>query len=74
MSDEPITRELGVLEAPWAKIIELSDTEYDNGFKMLRLRIREKKRITDLELDFETAKALGAKLSEWGAAATPDDA
>lgn len=73
MSDEPVTRELGALEAPWAKTIELSDTEYDNGFKMLRLRIREKKRITDLELDFETAKALGEKLTAWGVEATPKE-
>lgn len=68
---DPIHRELETLEAPWAKQIELSETEYDNGFKLLRLRIREKKRITDLELDFETAKALGDKLAAWGAAATP---
>lgn len=72
MSD-PVTRDLEVLEAPWAKTIEMSETEYDNGFKMLRLRIREKKRITDLELDFETAKALGGKLAAWGDAATPRD-
>lgn len=70
MSD-PITRELGTIEAPWAKLIEVSETEYDNGFKLLRLRIREKKRITDLELDFETAKTLGVKLTAWGEEATP---
>lgn len=68
---DPIHRELETIDAPWAKVVEMSETEYDNGFKMLRLRIREKKRITDLELDFETAKTLGAKLAAWGAAATP---
>lgn len=73
MSDEPIHRDLETLEAPWAKIIEMSDTEYDNGFKMLRLRIREKRRITDLELDFQTAQTLGAKLVAWGQAATPEE-
>ena len=73
MSDDPITRNLETIEAPWAKLIEMSDTEYDNGFKMLRLRIREKKRITDLELDFETAKTLGAKLVAWGEEATPKE-
>jgi hypothetical protein len=70
---DPVTRDLETIEAPWAKLIEMSETEYDNGFKLLRLRIREKKRITDLELDFETAKALGAKLAAWGESATPDE-
>lgn len=69
---DPIHRELETVEAPWAKQIEISETEYENGFKMLRLRIREKKRITDLELDFETAKSLGAKLAAWGEAADPN--
>lgn len=68
---EPVHRELETLEAPWAKQIEISETVYENGFKMLRLRIREKKRITDLDLDFETAKVLGAKLAAWGEAASP---
>ncbi len=58
-------RELEVLQAPWAKEIALHDLTFENGFKMLRLRIREKRRFTDLDLDIETAEVLRDRLSLW---------
>lgn len=71
MNGDKIVNELEVLQAPWAKTIELADVEFDGGFKMIRLRIREGKRITDLELDFETAGALSEKLAAWAKLNTP---
>ena len=72
MSGDKIIRELEVVQAPWAKTVELAEAEFDGGFKMIRLRIREGKRITDLELDFETAGALAEKLAAWSKENTPN--
>ncbi|CCQ73999.1 hypothetical protein [Magnetospira sp. QH-2] len=58
-------RELEVLPTPWAKEVALQDLTFDGGFKMLRLRIKEKKRFTDLELDIDTAKILRDRLALW---------
>ncbi|GAB6054013.1 hypothetical protein JCM17960_28330 [Magnetospira thiophila] len=58
-------RELEVLPTPWAKEVALQDLTFEGGFKMLRLRIKEKKRFTDLELDLDTAKLLRDRLALW---------
>ena len=53
------------ISAPWNKDIDLQEREYDGGFKMIRLRIKEGRRITDLELDSSTAGRLGDFLRTW---------
>ncbi len=57
--------DIGTISAPWNKDIGLQEREYDGGFKMIRLRIREGRRITDLELDPLTAARLGGFLQTW---------
>ena len=72
MSSEKVITEMETVQLPWAKTIELGEAEYDGGYKMIRLRIREGRRITDLELDAETATTLAEKLDTWAKANAPE--
>ncbi len=43
----------------------LQEIVYEGGMKMLRLRIKEGKRFTDLELDAQTLKHITESLADW---------
>ncbi len=64
---------LEVIQAPWNKEVSLDEVVYEGGFKMIRLRIKEGRRFTDLELDPETASRLSTVIGAWasGAQAEP---
>ena len=51
--------------APYGREIELQRVTYDNGYELLRLRIREGKRFTILELDAETARHWAGLMQQW---------
>ena len=72
MSDMDEIIELEEIEAPWAKVIKVQEHTYEGGFKMIRLRIHEGRRITDLELDSATAAHLSDSLGAWARATQPD--
>lgn len=57
--------EIEVINAPWQKELTISEAQYEDGFKMLHVRIKEGKRFTDLELDFETASHIAALMGKW---------
>ena len=61
------TEILGKFEMPWNKQVTVGQITYEGGMVMLRLRIREGRRFTDLELMPENAKELAAILNEWAA-------
>lgn len=68
MSSESRAEESRSLERfpiPYGKEVEHMEVVYENGFPMLRVRIREGKRFTMLDLDPETAEAWGRKMQEW---------
>lgn len=68
--------EIGRTDAPWGKDLLVQAIRYRSGMRIARLRIREGRRFTVLDLDKATARwlteALGRALSdEWpGQAAT----
>ncbi len=64
MTNQTVT-DLGGLQAPWNKEMTFQEVTYEGGFKMLRIRIKEGRRFTDLELDPETASRLGALVNGW---------
>ncbi len=64
---ETIT-ELARLEAPWGRELVLFEVVHEGGLAMLRLRIKEGKRFTTLDLDAATAGDLAARLAAWAAA------
>ena len=51
--------------APYGKEIEFQQVKYDNGFTMLRLRIKEGKRFTTLDLDPNTVNSWVEIMSNW---------
>lgn len=57
--------DIDVINAPWNKLLTVQEAVYEGGFKMVRLRIKEGKRFTDLELDSETAIKLAELLQKW---------
>ncbi len=57
--------DLQEIMAPWSKQLTLQDVVYEGGFRMIRVRIKERRRFTDLELDAETAKTLRDALDAW---------
>ncbi len=67
MSDESITP-LADIAAPWGKSVQVQEVAYEGGLALLRLRIREGKRFTMLDLDAATAAQLGELMAEWARA------
>lgn len=65
MSTQNAITDLETIEAPWNKTVTLQEIAYEGGMKMLRLRIKEGKRFTDLELDGVTLKRLNQSLAGW---------
>lgn len=64
MSGETVTR-LDKFEAPYGREIELQDVLYESGLRLMRVRIREGRRFTILDLDGETASQLGSAMERW---------
>lgn len=60
-------RDLTTIAAPWGREISLRAAVHGSGMRTLKLRIREGRRFTDLDLDDETARALTAALTDWTA-------
>ncbi|MBC8269223.1 MAG: hypothetical protein H8E36_10780 [Rhodospirillaceae bacterium] len=65
MSAHDSTTDLETINAPWNKTVTVQEVTYEGGMKMLRLRIKEGMRFTDLELDAVTLKHLNGCISGW---------
>jgi len=65
LSNQDSISDLEIINAPWNKTVTLQEIAYEGGMKMLRLRIKEGMRFTDLELDSGTLKHLNAAISDW---------
>jgi len=63
MSDE--FREIANYELPYSRKAELREVTFDGGMKMLRLVLREGKRITQVDLDADSAMALSDAMGDW---------
>lgn len=63
MSDE--LREIANYELPYSRKAELREVEFEGGMKMLRLILREGRRITQVDLDADSAAALSDAMGDW---------
>ncbi len=61
---EPV-REIAKFELPYMRKAELREVEFDSGMKMLRLVLREGKRITQVDLDPDIARSIAAEMTAW---------
>lgn len=57
-SGEARVAEIGRADAPWSKEVLVQCVEYASGLRLARLRIREGRRFTVLDLDAPTARWL----------------
>ncbi len=64
MSDV-VRTDLLTLAAPYRREVRLEHVVFESGMKMLRVIVREGHRITQLDLDPETARAWGAAMVDW---------
>ncbi len=58
-------RDLAEFALPYSRKAELREYTYDSGMKMLRLVLREGKRITQVDVDAEIARAMAAEMLAW---------
>jgi uncharacterized protein DUF6967 len=63
MSDD--FREIANYELPYSRKAELREVTFDGGMKMLRLILREGRRITQVDLDADSAAALSDAMGDW---------
>ncbi len=56
--------DLGKIDAPWGKEILVQALHFRSGLTLARLRIREGRRFTILDVDQPTAASLGGLLAE----------
>lgn len=63
--------DLEEFNVPWGRVVRLQEVEYQGGTLMIRVRIREGRRITDLELSPAVARHLAGALTVWADSADP---
>ncbi len=61
----PDTRSLEKFAAPLGGEVELLELSFDGGVNLLRVRIRQGARFTDLDLDQVTAARWAAAMTTW---------
>lgn len=61
MTDETF-RDIAQIALPYSRHATVREVTFDSGMKMTRLILREGKRITQVDLDAETARALADAL------------
>ena len=64
MSEETVTP-LDSFTAPWNKDVVLQAVAHDSGLRMLRIRIKEGKRFTVMDVDEATAARWGRAMTDW---------
>jgi hypothetical protein len=64
MSGEVVTA-LDTFAAPWGREVTLENVEYESGLRMLRIRIREGRRFTVMDIDETTASRWNGVMRDW---------
>lgn len=64
---EPTVTDLVRIEAPYTRNVLLQQVAHDSGMVLLRVRIREGRRFTILDIDAETARIWGGAMAAWAA-------
>ena len=61
-------KDIATLELPYRRVAMVREVTHESGLRLLRLVLREGSRITQVDLDEESAVALGSMLVENAAA------
>lgn len=57
--------QLDTFIAPWGREITLKSAAWGSGMRVLQMRIREKRRFTDIDLDEDAVRRLMAAMQGW---------
>ncbi|MCB1513416.1 MAG: hypothetical protein H6876_03510 [Hyphomicrobiaceae bacterium] len=71
MNEGGTATDIGHIDAPYRREIVLQDVQHESGLKLLRIRIREGRRFTILDIDATTADALADILTRWSRGELP---
>lgn len=69
MSDEKITP-IETIAAPFGREVTIKEVEFESGMTLMRVTIREGKRITSVDIDPDTAAKWGAVMTGWATRST----
>ena len=58
MADESI-RDIAEIALPFGRLAKVREVDFESGLRMVRLVLQEGRRITQIDLDEASAKALG---------------
>jgi hypothetical protein len=70
MMNEEIVVSLDEFDAPYGRKVKLEAVEHESGLRVLRVRIREGRRFTIMDIDENTARHWAAAMNSW---ADPQD-
>ncbi len=73
MSQGGEARDIGRFDAPYRREVVLQDVVHESGMRMLRIRIREGRRFTILDIDAPTAEAWADMMTKWARRELPED-
>lgn len=57
--------EIALYDLPYGRKAELRNIQFEGGMNMLRLVLREGKRITQVDLDGNVASSIAADMQSW---------
>lgn len=57
--------QLDTFIAPWGREITLKNAAWGSGMRVLQMRIREKRRFTDIDLDEDAVRRLMVTMQAW---------
>lgn len=63
--DGEVKTDLGTWNLPWNKSLNVQNVDLGNGVRLLRLTVREGRRITMFDVDPDNARALGDLIRDW---------
>lgn len=66
-----IKQRLETITAPYGREVRLEDVKFESGMQLLRITIREGRRITTLDIDAQTASAWSEAMARWAGCVTP---
>lgn len=64
MSNEDL-KTLATFDLPYSRKAELREATFDGDMRMLRMVLREGRRITQVDLDRDTAQAMAKIMEQW---------
>ena len=65
MNEADSKQRLDTIEAPYNRTVWLDEVKFESGMRLMRVTIREGRRITQIDIDAETAAHWGKAMVGW---------